>query len=109
MSYASDLGYKLLSRPIFEGGVKKSTISGDQTLSELSESFLIYENNKGSGAIITLSSEKDGQYQWITCHADSGHQLEIRNVATATITYLTVGQAGLFVCDGSNWHLVLKA
>jgi len=109
MAYASDNGYVFDNRPLFRGGVKKEELSGAIVLNESSESFLIYDNQAGSSVIVTLAPEKDGSYQWIKCHADSGHQLEIRNDATATITYLTVGQSALFVCAGSDWHVMIKA
>ena len=109
MAYNDDVGYILDNRPIFRGGVKAQTITGDLVLDGSSEVFNLVTNNKGSSAIVTLPEEKDGLYVWILCHADSGHQVEIRNDATATITYLTVGQSSLFVCDGVNWHSVIKA
>lgn len=109
MAYSSDNGYILDSRPIFRGGVKKHAISNDLALSPTSESFQIIDNQKGASAIVSLAPEDDGLYQWIKCHPDSGHQLEIRNDAGGTIVYLTVGQSGLFVCAGSEWHLAIKA
>lgn len=109
MAYASDNGYVFDNRPLFRGGVKKETLAGAKVLNESSESFLIYDNQSGGSVIVSLAPEKDGSYQWIKCHADSGHQLEIRNDAGATITYLTVGQSGLFVCADSDWHLMIKA
>lgn len=108
MAYNDDIGYILDNRPIFRGGVKKQAITADTVLNGLSEVFNMLTNNKGSSAIVTLPPEEDGLYCWILCHADSGHQLEIRDDAAATITYLTVGQAALFVCDGSVWHPVIK-
>ena len=109
MAYSSDNGYVFDNRPVFRGGVKKHAISGDQVLNATSESFLIIDNQKGGSAIVSLAPESDGLYQWIKCHPDSGHPLEIRNDAGGTITNLTVGQSGLFVCAGSDWHLAIKA
>ena len=109
MSYNDSIGYILDNRPLFRGGVKAQTITGALTLTGKSEVFNIITNDAGSSVIVTLPELQDGAYQWIRCHDDSGHQLEIRDVATNTITYLTVGQMALFVCDGSNWHFVIKA
>ena len=109
MAYNDEIGFVLDNRPLFRGGVKKQTISADLILTGKSEVFNLIENDKGSSAIVTLPEDKDGAYVWIKCDADSGHQLEIRDVATATITYLTVGQSALFVCDGSDWHHLIKA
>ena len=109
MAYNDEIGFIMDNRPIFRGGVKAQTITSALTLTGQSEVFNIITNDAGSSVIVTLPALKDGAYQYIRCHDDSGHQLEIRDVATNTITYLTVGQMALFVCDGSNWHFVIKA
>ena len=109
MSYNDEIGFILDNRPIFRGGVKAQTITGAIALNGQSEVFNIITNDAGSEVIVTLPALKDGAYVWIRNHDDSGHQLEIRDVATNTITRLTVGQMALFVCDGSNWHFVIKA
>lgn len=109
MAYNDEIGFVMDNRPLFRGGVKKQTISADTVLTGRSEVFNLIKNDKGSSAIITLPADDDGAYVWIKCDADSGHQLEIRDVATATITYLTVGQCALFVCDGADWHFLVKA
>ena len=108
MAYDDKLGYKLARRPIFENGVSAETITADFAMTGRSEIFQILTNNKGSSAIVSLPAEEDGLYVWIKCHGDSGHQIEVRNDAGATITYLLVGESGLFVC-ASAWHLVVKA
>ena len=108
MAYNDEIGFILDNRPVFRGGVKAQTITGALTLTGRSEIFNIVTNDSGGSAIVTLPPLKDGLYVWLRCHDDSGHQLEVRDVATNTITYLSVAQMGLFVCDGSSWHFVMK-
>ena len=109
MAYNDEIGFILDNRPIYRGGVIAQTITADLTLTGRTEVFQIITNDKGSSAIVTLPELQDGAYVFMRNHGDSGHQLEIRDVATNTITNLTVGQMALFVCDGDNWHFVIKA
>ena len=109
MAYNDEIGFILDNRPIYRGGVIAHTINADLTLTGRSEVFQIITNDKGGDAIVTLPPLQDGAYVFIRNHGDSGHQLEIRDVATNTITRLTVGEMALFVCDGDNWHFVIKA
>lgn len=109
MSYSDELGYILDRRPLYRGGVNSETLSAGKTLTGRDAIFQILKNDASGAVVITLVPEIDGAICWVHCTSTSAHGLEIKNDAAGAITTLSAGQAGLFVCDGTNWHNVIKA
>lgn len=102
MSYASDLGYKMLSRPVFEGGVNRETLSGDKTLDESSETFHLLTLDQARD--LTLPAHKDGLMYIIRPLA---HTLTVKDSGGSTVSTVSAGIGIVIVSDGSNWSIVL--
>tara|TARA_B100000287_G_scaffold246687_1_gene231864 strand:- start:104 stop:421 length:318 start_codon:yes stop_codon:yes gene_type:complete len=102
MSYASDLGYKLLSRPIFEGGVNKETLSGNKVLNEQSETFHLLTLDQARD--LNLPPHKDGLFYIIRPLA---HTLTVKDSAGVTVATVSAGIGIVIVSDGTDWSIVL--
>lgn len=102
MSYKNDVGYKMLSRPIFEGGVNKETLSGNKVLDSKSETFHLLTLDQDRD--LTLPEHKDGLFYVIR---PLGFVLTVKDAGGSTVTTLSAGVGVVIVSDGTEWSIVL--
>jgi hypothetical protein len=57
---------------------------------------------------VDLPAETDGIYFWIT-NSGASNGLVVKNDGGSTIATVAFGEGALFVCNGTDWKLVIKA
>jgi hypothetical protein len=89
-----------IPRPIkFKDGVNIEQISDNKTLTYKDSMFQRLDATVGSLEVI-LPEEKNGGMFVINCQ---GNPIDVKNGAGTTIKLLSVGEGGMFCCDGSSW------
>ena len=83
----------------FKDGVNIEAISGNKTLTYKDSMFQRLDASVGSLDVI-LPEEKNGGVFVINCQ---GNSFTVKDDAGVTIKILSVGEGGLFACDGTNW------
>ena len=93
-------GQFVLPRPLrFKDGVNIEQISGNRTLTYFDSQFQRLDA-QGAGFDVILPEEKNGAMFVINCQ---GNSFTVKDDGGATVKVLSVGEGGLFACDGSNW------
>jgi hypothetical protein len=107
MAFNNDAPFQIRKHIQYLNGVNVETITGDKTLTLSDSTFQILDGG-GSDFDVNLPAEQDGIYFWVT-NEGATNALVVKNDAAATIVSLAAGEAGLFVCDGTDWKKVIKA
>lgn len=103
MSFTDKQEYKIPRHIVQKGGVNIEQISGNRTLTYKDSQYQRLDAQSGSLEVI-LPEEKDGAMFVINCQ---GIAFTVKNAAGTTIKALSVGEGGMFCCDGSDWKQFL--
>ena len=107
MAFNNEAPFQVRKHIALLNGVNIETITGDKTL-VLSDSTYQIINGGASDRDIDLPAETDGISFWIT-NSGASNSLVVKDVGASTIATVAFGEGALFVCDGSEWKLVIKA
>lgn len=106
MAFASNILFSIDTALQQKGLVNVETITTVKRLDLQDSTIQILTNSSGGDVDCYLPEEKDGIVIWVRSEGTNG--IAVRDAVT---TYATLGtdEACLMACDGSNWHLVIKA
>lgn len=89
-----------IPRPIkYKDGVNIEQISTNRTLTYRDSQYQRLDATVGSLEVI-LPEEKNGAMFVINCQ---GNSFTVKDEGGATIKILSVGEGGMFCCDGTSW------
>lgn len=83
----------------FKDGVNIEAISGNKTLTYKDSMFQRLDAQSG-GLEVILPEEKNGGVFVINCQ---GQSFTVKDSAGVTVKVLSLGEGGLFACDGDVW------
>lgn len=83
----------------FKDGVNIEQISGNKTLTYKDSMFQRLDAQSG-GLEVILPEEKNGGFFVINCQ---GNSFTVKDANGTTVKILSLGEGGLFACDGTNW------
>ncbi len=109
MAFSSDILFSIDTGFQQRGLVNVQTISDHATLDYTSSSVQIFTNSAGAPKSINLPAVKDGVHFWIQNTSSAAQPINVNGEGGATKATLAAGDSCLVVCDGTNWHLVIKA
>lgn len=98
MAYNNDTPVKFPRRLQFESGVNIEQISGNRTLTYKDSQIQRLDAQSG-GLDVLLPAPENGAMFIINCQ---GNAITVKQGST-TVKALSVGEGGLFACDGTNW------
>lgn len=98
MSYNNDTPVKFPRRLQFESGVNIEQISENRTLTYKDSQIQRLDAQLG-GLDVLLPSPENGAMFIINCQ---GNSFTVKQGST-TVKALSVGEGGLFACDGTDW------
>lgn len=99
MSFTDKSEFKIPRHIVQPGGVNIEQISSNRTLT-YKDSQIQRLDAQTSSLEVILPEEKDGASFVINCQ---GVGFTVKDAAGVTVKALSVGEGGLFACDGSNW------
>ena len=103
MSFTDKQEYKIPRHIVQKGGVNIEQISGNRTLTYKDSQYQRLDAQVGSLEVI-LPEEKDGAMFVINCQ---GNAFTVKNAAGVAVKALSLGEGGMFCCDGSSWKQFL--
>jgi len=107
MAFSNEAPFQVRKHIALLNGVNVETIAGDKTLTLADSTFQIL-NGGASDRDVDLPAETDGIYFWIT-NSGGSNGLVVKNDGGSTIATVAFGEGALFVCNGTDWKLVIKA
>ena len=99
MAFTDKQEFRIPRHVVQPGGVNIEAISGNKTLTYKDAQYQRLDAQSG-GLDCILPAEKDGAWFVINCQ---GNALTVKNDAGATIKALSVGEGGIFACNGTDW------
>ncbi len=99
MSFSDKSEFQIPRHIVQKGAVNIEQISGNRTLTYTDSTYQRIDAQSGSLKVI-LPAEKDGAMFVINCQ---GNALSVRDSDDVQIKLLSVGEGGMFCCDGSSW------
>ena len=103
MAFTDKSEFKIPRHIVQPGGVNIEQISGNRTLTYNDAQYQRLDAQSGSLEVI-LPEEKDGAWFVINCQ---GTAFTVKDAAGATVKSLSLGEGGLFACDGTSWKQFL--
>ena len=103
MMYTDETPFKLPRRIQFRDGVNIEQISTNKNLSYQDSMYQRLDAQSG-GLEVILPQEQDGAMFVINCQ---GNSFTVKDADGTTVKILSVGEGGLFCCDGQNWKQFL--
>ena len=103
MAFSDKAEFKIPRHIVQPGGVNVEQISGNKTLVYSDAQYQRLDAQSG-GLDVILPDEKDGAMFVINCQ---GNSFTVKDDSGATIKVLSVGEGGLFACDGAAWKQFL--
>ena len=107
MAFSNEAPFQVRKHIALLNGVNVETIAGDKTLTLADSTFQIL-NGGASDRDVDLPAETDGIYFWIT-NSGGSNGLVVKNAGGSTNATVAFGEGALFVCNGTDWKLVIKA
>ena len=107
MAFSNEAPFQVRKHIALLNGVNVETIAADKTLTLADSTFQIL-NGGASDRDVDLPAETDGIYFWIT-NSGGSNGLVVKNDGGSTIATVAFGEGALFVCNGTDWKLVIKA
>ena len=107
MAFSNEAPFQVRKHIALLNGVNVETIAADKTLTLADSTFQIL-NGGASDRDVDLPAETDGIYFWIT-NSGGSNGLVVKNDGGSTIATVALGEGALFVCNGTDWKLVIKA
>jgi len=103
MAFSDKAEYKVPRHIVQPGGVNVEAISSNRTLTYKDAQYQRLDAQSGSLEVI-LPAEKDGAMFVINCQ---GNAFTVKDAAGTTVKALSLGEGGMFCCDGSAWKQFL--
>lgn len=103
MAFTDKAEFKIPRHIVQPGGVNIEQISANKTLTYSDAQYQRLDAQSG-GLDVILPAEKDGAVFVINCQ---GNSFTVKDDAGATVKILSLGEGGLFACDGSAWKQFL--
>lgn len=103
MAYSDKQEYKVPRHLVHPGAVNVEQISAHRTLTYKDGQYQRLDAQSG-GLNVVLPAEKDGAWFVINCQ---GYGITVKDAGGSTIKALSVGEGGLFCCNGSSWKQFL--
>lgn len=103
MAFSDKAEFKIPRHIVQPGGVNIEQISANKTLVYSDAQYHRLDAQSG-GLDVILPDEKDGAVFVINCQ---GNSFTVKDDGGATIKVLSVGEGGLFACDGETWKQFL--
>ena len=103
MAFTDKAEFKIPRHIVQPGGVNIEQISSNRTLTYNDAQYQRLDAQSGSLEVI-LPEEKDGAWFVINCQ---GTVFTVKDPAGVTVKSLSLGEGGLFACDGSQWKQFL--
>lgn len=103
MAFTDKAEFNVPRHIVQKGGVNIEQISGNRTLTYKDSQYQRIDAQAGSLEVI-LPEEKDGAMFVINCQ---GNAFTVKDAAGVTVKALSLGEGGMFCCDGSNWKQFL--
>lgn len=107
MAFSNEAPFQVRKHIALLNGVNVETIAANKTLTLADSTFQIL-NGGASDRDVVLPAETDGIYFWIT-NSGASNGLVVKNDGASTIATVAFGEGALFVCNGTDWKLVIKA
>jgi hypothetical protein len=107
MAFSNEAPFQVRKHIALLNGINVETIAADKTLTLADSTFQIL-NGGASDRDVDLPAETDGIYFWIT-NSGASNGLVVKNDGGSTIATVAFGEGALFVCNGTDWKLVIKA
>lgn len=103
MAFTDKAEFKIPRHIVQKGGVNIEQISGNRTLTYKDSQYQRLDAQTGALDVI-LPEEKDGAMFVINCQ---GNAFTVKDSAGVTVKALSLGEGGMFCCDGSSWKQFL--
>lgn len=99
MAYTDSSEFKIPRHIVAKNGVNIESISANKTLTYSDSQYQRLDAQSTSLECI-LPAEKDGAWFVINCQ---GNAIDVKDADGVRVKLLSVGEGGLFACDGSSW------
>ena len=103
MSFSAKQEFRIPRHIVQPSGVNIEAISANKTLTNRDSQYQSLDAQSG-GLECILPDEKDGAMFVINAQ---GNAITVKDGAGNTIKALSLGEGGMFCCDGTNWKQFL--
>lgn len=103
MAFTDKAEFRIARHIVQPGGVNIEQISGNRTLTYKDSQYQRLDAQAGSLDVV-LPEEKDGAMFVINCQ---GNAFTVKDGAGTTVKALSLGESGMFCCDGTSWKQFL--